>query len=705
MPGFCICTHPRTAAKLRLAVCLLFAALFVWAAPARAATIAVNSGDDNTSAGDGACTLREAISNASGDSDTSGGDCAAGEAGSDTIEVSASVGTITLASFIDVTLSPMTIAGNGVTIDGTSLTGSSGLMVVHSNANLSLSNVTLAGGGNSGQGPIHAAGNISLSNVTIRDFARTAITTPISGSTTMALTNVLIEDAVGSYNSHLQSGTVFDVANYSTVTVNNVVLRRLFGGNAAFNIRPNADPQSSITLTGCLSAEAVYPQLSNGNVINNTSGDCVGAIGNGGSAARQIPAPRASACGLPLEGVLVQSATYNLASDCQMTGTIYIPKDLTVTINGNGHTIHSAGGARILQSAGTLTVNNVTFSGSGSSGPALLILQSTSIFRHVAFRGNEGPLLMASQTVEFDRVIFESNSTTSTSGSAASALRHLLSGTATIRNSIVRNNSGGVAAIYAGVSSVHGETPSLTLADSVVFEGNTPRDFANEANAITDARVIGAVLPADVGPFTPQLASRSLAATSKAEPRIPTCRALAPEILVTDLTGHTECQRVGAAGVGKAEIVAAGIVDAVDIWSWVGNGTEACFSAHGAAMVFLDANHSPRTVKSIPAFDRQGYSCARIPRHGTVVLLDALPAGLSQQSPTYANAQTLRDCQVRLLAPLNLRDGPQGAVQRVLPARARLTALERSMNWILVDYHGERGWVSADFVATTGDCG
>ena len=262
-----------------------------------------------------------------------------------------------------------------------------------------------------------------------------------------------------------------------------------------------------------------------------------------------------------------------------------------------------------------------------------------------------------------------------------------------------------MAAIYAGVSSVHGETPSLTLADSVVFEGNTPRDFANEANAITDARVIGAVLPADVGPFTPQLASRSLAATSKAEPRIPTCRALAPEILVTDLTGHTECQRVGAAGVGKAEIVAAGIVDAVDIWSWVGNGTEACFSAHGAAMVFLDANHSPRTVKSIPAFDRQGYSCARIPRHGTVVLLDALPAGLSQQSPTYANAQTLRDCQVRLLAPLNLRDGPQGAVQRVLPARARLTALERSMNWILVDYHGERGWVSADFVATTGDCG
>lgn len=599
----------------------------------------------------------------------------------------------------------MFIVGNGVTIDGSALTGSSGLMVVHSNASLSINEATLEGGGNTGQGPLHVAGNLSLSNVTIRDYTRTAITSPVSGSITIALESVLIEDAIGSYNSHLQSGTVLDVANHSTVTVNNVVLRRLFGGNAAFNIRPDADPLSSITLTGCLTAEAVYPQLSNSNVVNNTTGDCAGTIGNGDSAAREIPTPRASSCGLPLEGVLVQSATYNLASDCQITGTLFIPKALTVTINGNGHTIHSAGGARILQSAGTLTVNNVTFTGAGSSGPALLILQSNTVFRHVAFRGNQGPLLMASQNVEFDRVIFESNSTSSTGGSAASALRHLLSGTATIRNSIVRNNSGGVAAIYAGISSVHGESPSLTLADSVVFEGNTPQDFANEANAITDARVLGAVLPADVGPFPPQRASRPQATTTKAEARIPTCRALAPEIIVTDLTGHTECLRVDGAGVGKAELVAAGIVDAVDIWSWVGNGTEVCFNGQGSAMVFLDANHSPRTVETLPFVVRGGYSCARIPHHGTVVLLHALPAGMSQEQPSLASSRKLTDCQVTLLAPLNLRDGPQGASLKVLPARVRLTALERTAHWILVDYHGEHGWVSARYAATSGDCG
>ena len=700
-----VTNHPysRLNAVSRVAACLLVALLFAWAAPTQAATISVDSANDDTTAGDGACTLREAINNASSDSDTTSGDCAAGEAGSDTLEVAAVVGTIALASVIDISLSPMTIAGNGVTIDGNANSLSSALFVVHSNASLSMSEVTLEGGGSSGQGPIHAAGNLSLSSVTIRDYLRTAITTTISDTVTMALANVLIEDAVGSYNSHLQSGTVFDISNHATVTVNNVVLRRLFGGNAAFNIRPGADAQSSITLTGCLTAEAVYPQLSNGNVINNTTGDCAGAIGNGGSAARQIPTPRVSGCGLPLEGVLVQSATYNLVADCQMTGTLYIPKDLTVTINGNGYTIHSAGGARILQSAGTLTVNNVTFRGAGSGGPALLILQSNTVFRHVAFRANQGPIVIASQTVEFDRVIFESNSTTATGGSHPSALRHVFSGTVTVRNSLFRDNHGGVAAIYAGIASVHGETPSLTLADSVVFEGNTPQDFANTAGSLTDARAVGAVLPPDVGPFPPQRPAK--ATTSREpEPRIPTCSALAPEILVADLTGHTECQRIGAAGVGRTDLIAAGIVDAVDVWSWVGQGTEVCFLAKGAAMVFVDSDSLPRRAALLPFGERAGYSCAKIPNRGSLVLLRSVPSGMSQARSGPASAQTLTDCHVTLKARLNLRESPGDAVLRVLPARVRLTALERTSNWILVDYHGERGWVSTDYVTPDGEC-
>ena len=692
----------------KLASCLLLSLLFVWATPTLAATITVDSGDDNATGGDGACTLREAINNANGDSDTTSGDCAAGETGTDTIEVSSSIDTITLASLFDVLSSPLTIDGNGVTIDGNALKGTSGLFVVHSTASLSLSDTTLEGGGSVGHGVIHASGSYSLSNVTVRDYITTAFTTDLSSTTTISLTNVLIEDTVGSYNSHLRSGTVTDIANYSTVTVNNVVLRRLFGGNAAFNIRPDADARSSITLTGCLTAEAVYPQLSNGNVVNNTSGACTGTIGNGDSAAREIPTPVASSCGLPLEGVLEQNATYNLVADCQMTGSLYVPHGLTVTINGNGHTIRSAGGARILQGAGTLTVNNVVLTGSGSGGPVFLVLQSNTIFRHVAFRENQGPVLIASQTVEFDRVIFEMNTSTSTSSTVPSALRHVLSGTVTIRNSIFRNNTGGVAAIYAGITSVHGETPSLTLAETVEFEGNSPQDFSNEDSAITDARVLGAVLT-DVGPFTPSSPQKGPKTAAEKDappggPRIGTCPALAPAITVTDLTGNTQCQRIDARAVGKSHVIQAGIIDAVDVWNWVGNDTEVCFIASGAVVVFLDAKQAPRTVESLSSERRNGYTCARIPHHGSVVLLRSLPPGLSPPEVNATPKQPLHDCMVTLSAILNLREHPHGMVLAELPAFVNLTALDRTPGWFEVDYHGKRGWVSADFVTPRGDC-
>ena len=61
---------------------------------APAVPIIVTGVPDNTTAGDGVCTLREAINNANSNSDTTGGDCAAGS-GSDTINLPA--GTYALA--------------------------------------------------------------------------------------------------------------------------------------------------------------------------------------------------------------------------------------------------------------------------------------------------------------------------------------------------------------------------------------------------------------------------------------------------------------------------------------------------------------------------------------------------------------------------------------------------------------------------------
>ncbi|HWT15044.1 MAG TPA: choice-of-anchor Q domain-containing protein [Patescibacteria group bacterium] len=63
---------------------------------AQAFAILVDSAADNLTAGDAACTLREAIDNANWDADLTSGDCEPGLAGMDTIEIQAGLPTIVL---------------------------------------------------------------------------------------------------------------------------------------------------------------------------------------------------------------------------------------------------------------------------------------------------------------------------------------------------------------------------------------------------------------------------------------------------------------------------------------------------------------------------------------------------------------------------------------------------------------------------------
>ena len=697
---------------LKLASCLLLAIAFAWPTPTLAATITVDSSADTTTAGDGACTLREAVANAKNDdgSDTTGGDCATGDDGPDTINIANNVSTITIGASLNILTATVTINGNGATIDAGELTGSSGVFRLSPGYSLNLDRLTIVGGGGGGQGVLHLGGDATVSNVTIRDFSRTAIVTASDLGGTYTLTNILMEDgASGTYVGYYGSGLAFQVGNNANITVNNLVLRRLAGGNAALT---NSRQTASLTITGCFTHEAIFPQVTYENVTNNSTGDCTGTIGNGDSAAREVTPPQVSDCGMPLTGVLVEDATYNLLADCQMSGTLYIPKGLNVTINGNQHVIFSSGGSRIMNNAAALNLNNVVLTGSGSAGPLTYWLQNDSIVTNVAFRDNLGPVTLASHTVEFDRVLFEGNSTTSTSRFGASALRVLLWSSATVRNSAFRNNSGGPAAINVAFPNTRGDSPSLTLVDCIDFSGNSPQDVSDAASYVIDESMACPGLE-DVGPVvptSPQKGPKKRTTTAKEnaipqiKPRVQTCPALAPGITVTDLTGETQCQRIDVRGVGKSQVVQAGIIDAADVWSWVENDTEVCFLASGAVVVFLDANHAPRTVETLPTERRNEYTCAKIPHHGSVVLLRSLPAGLSQPVVDATPMQPLHDCMVTLSAILNLREYPHGMVLAVLPAFVSLTALDRTPGWFKVDYHGKHGWISADFVTPHGDC-
>jgi CSLREA domain-containing protein len=138
------------AAKPRLLSAAIAAVL---AAPAaQAATITVNSLADPGTAGDAACTLREAIANANANSDTTSGDCTAGS-NPDTIEFDSLVtGTITL-NGTQLTISDdLTINGPGA--ESLSINGDAASRVLYIDPNqtvvidaLTIENGSTAAGG------------------------------------------------------------------------------------------------------------------------------------------------------------------------------------------------------------------------------------------------------------------------------------------------------------------------------------------------------------------------------------------------------------------------------------------------------------------------------------------------------------------------------------------------------------------------------
>ena len=167
--------------------------------------------------------------------------------------------------------------------------------------------------------------------------------------------------------------------------------------------------------------------------------------------------------------------------------------------------------------------------------------------------------------------------------------------------------------------------------------------------------------------------------------------------------------RVDARGVGNQQVLDSCFLDALDVWGYVEQGVQVCFPQLGK-LVFLDASTSPRTLMSINHYWKDGRTCAYTDRPGTVALLcsSAPPPSLTstpQPRPQSQPAKALQNCMATLQYALNFRERPGGHILRVVPAFVKLTAVERVPGWIKVDWYGTKGWVSADYVTTEGNCG
>ena len=383
----------------------------------------------------------------------------------------------------------VSVEGNGHTINATALTGISEVINIFAPLSLNMNNVTIDGGGGPGSGALFLGGPANITNVTIRNSLITAFATTyrVTGN----LRNILIEGVRGVYYSHEHRGSALDSTSGGNFTVTNMVIRDTNNegsiGNAAVSVFPN-EPPGSITLNGCLTIERVFPRKFYGDgITNNSSGPCSGTIGNGDPAVKSLPEPAPAACGLPAEGLLQRSAVFTLTGDCFQTDTLYIPWELEVVIDGNGHIIHCPPDASGILTAAKLTIRNVVITGCSAYVLRTFSVNDTLI-ENSTFRNNGGPVNILDHRAVIRNSRFENHSLDTTAVASVARFLEVYGGSAlltfladtrtTVRDSVFRNNQGGRGAIYIG--------SITTLEGCITLENNAPVNIDDPNSMLVD---------------------------------------------------------------------------------------------------------------------------------------------------------------------------------------------------------------------------
>ncbi|MCY4465090.1 MAG: SH3 domain-containing protein [Chloroflexi bacterium] len=166
-----------------------------------------------------------------------------------------------------------------------------------------------------------------------------------------------------------------------------------------------------------------------------------------------------------------------------------------------------------------------------------------------------------------------------------------------------------------------------------------------------------------------------------------------------------QCRRLDAAGVGNATVIAAGLLDAVDIWGYVEPGVQVCFPQRGAVM-FLNAATAPRALSTLASTFNELYNnvCVSISTAGTVALVQGQPTH-TIPIPTPEPPQPVV-CTIVTTGHLVLRGRPwlSGEALGYVPRGTQTTRLARQANWHQVEYGGQIGWLGGKYVDEVSGC-
>ena len=371
------------------------------------------------------CSLADAITAAN--TDTATGGCAAGR-GADIILLWQS---ITLSASLPNITSHITIQGEGGT--GWRISGNNNYQIFHvaSNGNLGIHRLSLSNGNSGSQGgAIYNRGTVTITSSTFHGNGNSgSLGGAIYNLGTLTITNstfyensgsqggaiysngtATITNSTFSNNSASQGGAIFK-QSASTLHLRNSLLAGNTGGDCVGGLNQNInnliqDSSCSPALSGDPLLGALYnypsyfPLLDGSPAINAGHADyCpyTDQVGNArpAGAACDIGAYEheqndwrtLQECGLP-SGVpahvthrsdslyITESVTYTLGGDCMIVGELR--NDLvageSITINGNGHTIHVPAGEQLIYmgDGAALRISDVTISGGGSDGIAII---------------------------------------------------------------------------------------------------------------------------------------------------------------------------------------------------------------------------------------------------------------------------------------------------------------------------------------------
>ncbi len=354
----------------KVSLTTFFAVIFtavLWSAaplaPAYAAGILVNTTTDDSTAGNGSCSLREAITNANNDSDSTGGDCTAGS-GADTITFSTG-GTITLGSALPPVTSVITIDGAGQSLI---VSGDSTYRVfqVTNGASLTIDTLTIANGSAGDGGGIFNEGTLAVTNST---FSRNVASGGIYGGgaicnlggTVSSINNSTFSENVattsggggaiyhfgGRFSSITNSTFSDNIANtsrsgggaISSGSSFGIIANSTFSGNRA--IATGNDPTSG----GAIINGAGINSILNSTFVDNSAGlgDAIFGSANSGSSITTVAntiivdstSTATGACVHPTPTNLISNLT-NSGSSCWNFAATLDPASQLGTLGNNG---------------------------------------------------------------------------------------------------------------------------------------------------------------------------------------------------------------------------------------------------------------------------------------------------------------------------------------------------------------------------------